>query len=81
MSLMEIAAAGVRLDTLRALRDRLAGEIDTCESMRDVAALSLRLMDVLAQIADLEGEAGAPAAGSVSAVDEFTQKRRERGAS
>lgn len=44
------AANGDRLATLEALRDRLATEIDTCDSKRDVAALSQRLMDVLAQI-------------------------------
>jgi hypothetical protein len=49
-ALSGVARAGDRLETLRALRDRLAAEIDVCDSKRDVAALSQRLMDVLEQI-------------------------------
>lgn len=49
-NLAKTAAAGVRLETLRALRDRLAQEIDASGSPRDVAALSKQLTDVLEQI-------------------------------
>lgn len=54
MSLASAASGGDRLGTLRALRDRIAREIDTTQSARDVAALSRQLTDVLAQIEDLE---------------------------
>lgn len=78
MSLLDEARKG-RLDGLRALRDKLAGELDECESSRDVASLSLRLMDVLEQIADLSGGKSAKPAGEPrSSVDEFTARRRKR---
>lgn len=47
------AMNGSRLEALRALRDRLAAEIDATRSARDVAALSRQLTDVLAQIDSL----------------------------
>lgn len=52
MSLSEEAPKG-RLQGLVALRDRLAQEIDGCESSRDVAALSNRFQDVLREIDEL----------------------------
>lgn len=48
------AAKGDQLDTLIALRDRLAHELDVTRSARDVAALSRQLTEVLALIADLD---------------------------
>ena len=56
MSLRETAANGDRIETLRKLRDSLAGWVDESESDRDRAALSLRLMDVLTQIEIAERE-------------------------
>lgn len=56
--LADVAARGDRLETLRALRDRLAREIDLTASARDVAALSNRLTDVLEQIEDLTHDDG-----------------------
>lgn len=53
MSLEATARDGDRLRTLRALRDRLAREIDETRSARDVAALSRQLTEVLAEIDDL----------------------------
>jgi len=53
MSLADAASTGDRLRALEALRDRLATDLDQTVSGRDVAALSQRLMDVLAQIDDL----------------------------
>lgn len=76
MSLSDAAPNG-RLAGLVALRERLANEIDQCDSSRDVAALSIRFMDVLAQIDELNGPAavsGAP----VSPLDELRRKRAER---
>lgn len=48
------ASSGDQLDTLVALRDRIAHELDVTRSARDVAALSRQLTEVLALIADLE---------------------------
>jgi hypothetical protein len=76
LSLSDAAPNG-RLAGLVALRERLANEIDQCDSSRDVAALSIRFMDVLAQIDELNGPAavsGAP----VSPLDELRRKRAER---
>ena len=68
-----------RLQGLESLRDLLAEQLDSCESSRDAAALSLRFMDVLEQIADLSGK-GSTTARPSSVTDEFTKRRRERGA-
>jgi hypothetical protein len=72
VSLTATARAGVRLDTLRALRDRLSEEIDTCDSKRDVAALSQRLMDVLEQI-DAAEKAAPESKGTP--LDELARRR------
>lgn len=53
-TLAQIAALNDRLDTLKALRDKLALAIDATESSRDLAALSRQLTDVLAQIEEIE---------------------------
>ena len=72
------AASGNHLAALQALRDRLAGDLDDCNSARDVAALSQRLMDVLGQIdvitrADVKDEKGTP-------LDELRKRRAARAA-
>jgi len=72
VSLVEITNSGDRLGTLRALRDRIALQIDETESARDVAALAQRLMDVLEQIEHLD-----PAKRG-DEVDEITARRRSR---
>lgn len=55
MNLEEIAEKGNKLNTLKALRCKIANAIDESSSGRDIAALSLRLMDVMDQINSLEG--------------------------
>ena len=77
MGLSEAASEG-RLAGLTALRDRLAVEIDQCDSSRDVAALSIRFMDVLAQIEDLSGGPAGVVGAPVSPLDELRRKRAER---
>lgn len=67
-----VAQEGDRLATLEALRDRLASEIDDCDSKRDLAALALRLTDVLEQIDELDARRPGGAA------DEIARRRRER---
>src|SRR5690606_13284053 len=69
----EAAATGDRLKTLRALRDRRAVAIDGGESMRDLAALSRELADVVAQIGALD-----PPEAEVSPADEVAQRRARR---
>ena len=76
MSVSEAAPEG-RLAGLIALRERLALEIDGCESATAMAALSLRFMDVLVQIDELEGGSAAASAPS-SPLDELRRKRAER---
>lgn len=73
-NLIESARSGDRGDALRDLRDLLAATIATCDSARDVAALSRQLTDVLKQIEEL------PADREVSASDEIAKRRAARGA-
>lgn len=73
-SLIDAAASGDRPATLRALRDRLAVEIQTCDSARDIAALSRQLTDVLNQLESLPK----PAEGTP--LDELANRRRSSGA-
>lgn len=49
-TLTEAARSNSRRDTLIALRDKLAAAIDECESGRDIAALSKRLMEVMGEL-------------------------------
>lgn len=69
---LEVAAAsGDRLKALTALRDRLAKEIEGCDSARDVAALSRQLTDVLRQVEELTPDV----AEERSPLDELAQRR------
>lgn len=72
MRLTEAAASGNRLDTLVALRNRLAEEIDNSTSGRDIAALSRQLTDVLEAIAEM------PDGVQTSPADEIARRREER---
>lgn len=65
------AKSGDTLATLKALRDKLAREIDECGSKRDLASLSRQLSAVLAQI-----EAWRPP--RTSKRDELAAKRAAR---
>ena len=55
-NLVSATKSGDRRRTLVALRDRIAATIDSCESGRDMAALSKRLMEVMDEIDDLPSE-------------------------
>ena len=48
--LVKAAQSGNRRETLEALRDKIAASIQECESGRDVAALSKRLMEVMGEL-------------------------------
>lgn len=54
--LVKAAKSGNRRETLEALRDKLADSIQNCESGRDVAALSKRLMEVMGELESLPKE-------------------------
>lgn len=71
MSLRDVAAEGDELKTLVRLRDDLAAQLDCCESQRDYAALSLRFMDLLERITEVEKRQ--PAVKG-TAVDEFSKR-------
>lgn len=49
-NLIDAAKSGDKRATLIALRDKLAETIDKCESGRDMAANSKRLMEVMAEL-------------------------------
>lgn len=66
-------AKGNYLETLRATRDAIATDLEACESMRDKAALYLRMADVLARIEDAK-----PAEQKGDAVDEIARRRAAR---
>lgn len=55
--MQDVAAKGDRLATLEALRAHIAHAIDHCTDARDLSALALRLQRVLADIAELGGQA------------------------
>ena len=54
--LIEAAKSGNKRATLIALRDKLAETIQNCESGRDMASNSKRLMEVMAEIEALPDE-------------------------
>ena len=49
-NLLEAARSGDKRKTLIALRDKLAATLDACDSGRDMAANSKRLMEVMAEL-------------------------------
>lgn len=55
-NLIDAAKSGNKKDTLIALRDVLATTIQNCESGRDMASNSKRLMEVMAEIENIEKE-------------------------
>ena len=50
MDLVEAAKSGNKRETLIALRDKIAETIQNCESGRDMASNSKRLMEVIAEL-------------------------------
>lgn len=73
-NLVEAAKSGDKRATLIALRDKLAETIDNCESGRDMAANSKRLMEVMAELESLPG----PSEIKVSKHDRLKEKREKR---
>ncbi len=56
MDLIQAAKSGDKRATLIALRDKLAETIQNCESGRDMASNSKRLMEVIAELEALPEE-------------------------
>lgn len=56
MTIENIAKKGDSLETLKALRDKIANTLDNTKSGRDIASLSRQLQLVLSQIDELEAE-------------------------
>lgn len=56
MNLVDAAKSGDKRATLIALRDKLAETINNCESGRDMAANSKRLMEVMSELESLPDE-------------------------
>lgn len=59
MSISETAATGDRLETLYALREKLADAIDASTNGHDISALTNQMMRVLEEISELEKRQGA----------------------
>jgi uncharacterized protein HemX len=74
-SFSEVIQAGVTVASLEAMRDQIASDLQACESMRDKAALYLRLADVLKTLEELR-----PATVKGDSVDEIAARRVARGA-
>ena len=55
-NLVEAAKSGDKRATLIALRDKLAETIQNCDSGRDMASNSKRLMDVIEEIEQIDKE-------------------------
>lgn len=70
MELVEAAKSGDKRATLIALRDKLAETIQNCDSGRDMASNSKRLMEVMAEIEALPD----PSAAKVSKHDKLKRK-------
>lgn len=62
------AASGTRRDLLVALRDKIAGEIDGGVPARDLASLSMRLLTLAEQIAEIDAEESGDDVGDAAAT-------------
>ena len=74
MRLTDAAKSGDKRATLIALRDILARTIEECESGRDMASNTKRLMEVMAEIDALPD----PEKQKVSKHDRLKQKNEDR---
>lgn len=72
-SFAQVVAAGQTLPALEAMRDQIAADLQSCESMRDKAALYLRLADVLKTLEELR-----PPTMKGDTVDEIAARRAAR---
>jgi hypothetical protein len=80
-NLIDAAKSGNKKKTLIALRDILAKTIQTCDSGRDMASNSKRLMEVIAEIDAIEEEEEKikkATSAKVSKHDRLKRKRENR---
>lgn len=73
-NLVEAAKSGDKRATLIALRDKLAQTIQECDSGRDMASNSKRLMEVMAELEQMPD----PEDKKVSKHDRLKKKRETR---
>ena len=73
-NLIEAAKSGDKRETLIALRDILAATIQNCESGRDMASNTKRLMEVMAELESLPD----PSTKKISKHDRLKQKNENR---
>lgn len=73
-TLTDAVKSGDKRETLIALRDKIAQTIDNCESGRDMAANSKRLMEVIAELEALPD----PNTVKVSKHDRLKAKHENR---
>ena len=73
-NLVEAANSGNKRETLIALRDKLAYTIQNCDSGRDMASNSKRLMEVMSELEQLPD----PEAKKESKHDRLKKKREIR---
>jgi hypothetical protein len=73
-NLVDAAKSGDKRATLIALRDILAETIQNCESGRDMASNTKRLMEVIAELETLPD----PETKKISKHDRLKQKRENR---
>jgi hypothetical protein len=73
-NLIEAAKSGDKRATLIALRDKLAETIEKCESGRDMAANTKRLMEVMAELEAMPD----PKAKKISKHDRLKNKNENR---
>ena len=74
MKLVTAVESDDELRALRALRRSLAEKLEDCDSLRDYAALSLRLQDTLKRISELKSVAPS----QVSSLDEIRARRLDQ---
>lgn len=72
-SFSEVLKSNELVASLEALRDQIAADLEVCESMRDKAALYMRMVDVLARLEDAR-----PVQAKGDAVDEIAARRAAR---
>lgn len=73
-NLVKAAKSGDKRETLIALRDILAHTIQNCESGRDMASNTKRLMEVIAELESLPD----PKVKKISKHDRLKQKHENR---
>ncbi len=77
VTIANIAKNGSDLETLKALRQKIAETLDKSESGRDIAALSRQLQNVLEEIRDLEAAEGIQK-DRESVLDQVRARRAKR---